>query len=62
MMKERVVVPCPDIDADARWGYSQTKEWIFGYKLHLICNTDPSSSSVIVPLFADVTNANLPDN
>ena len=54
------VVPCPGIDTDARWGYSHTKEWIFGYKLHMICNTDPSS--IIVPLAADVATANIPDN
>ena len=29
------VVPCPGIDTDARWSYSHTKGWIFGYKLHL---------------------------
>ena len=34
------VVPCPGIDTDARWwGYSHTKGWIFGYKLHLTCTT-----------------------
>lgn len=35
-------------------------EWILGYKLHLVCNTDPSS--IIVPLIADVTTANVPNN
>lgn len=55
------IVPCPGIDIDARWGYSHTRGWIFGYKLHLVCNTDPSS--IIVPLVADVTmTANVPDN
>ena len=29
------VVPRSGIDTDARWGYSHTKGWIFGYKLHL---------------------------
>ncbi len=41
-------------------GFSHTKGWIFGYKLHLVCNTDPSST--IVPLVADVTTVNVPDN
>jgi hypothetical protein len=50
------VVPCPGIDTESKWGYSHTKEWIFGYKLHLVCNTDPST--VIVPLSADVTTTN----
>jgi hypothetical protein len=31
---------------------------LFGYKLHLICTT----GKIIVPLTADVTTANLPDN
>jgi hypothetical protein len=53
------VVPCPGIDTEAKWGYSHTKEWIFGYKLHMICSTDPSST--IVPLAADVTTANISD-
>ena len=49
------IVPCPGIDTDARWGYSHTKGWIFGYKLHLTCTTD----KIIVPLTADVTTANV---
>jgi hypothetical protein len=55
------VVPCPGIDTDARWwGYSHTKGWIFGYKLHLTCTT----GEIVVPLTAaDVTTtANVPDN
>ncbi len=36
---EKGVVPCSGIDTDARWGYSHTKGWIFGYKLHLTCTT-----------------------
>ncbi|MDN5846789.1 MAG: transposase [Candidatus Nitrosocosmicus sp.] len=53
------VVPCPGIDTEAKWGYSHTKEWIFGYKLHMICSADPSST--IIPLSADVTTANVSD-
>jgi hypothetical protein len=51
-------VPCPGIDIDARWGYSHTKGWIFGYKLHLTCTT----GELVVPLTADVTTANVQDN
>jgi hypothetical protein len=40
------IVPCSGIDTDARWGYSHTKGWIFGYKLHLICTT----GGIVVPL------------
>ncbi len=53
------IIPCSSIDTDARWGYSHTKGWIFGYKLHLTSN---ASSSVIVPLSAGFTAANIPDN
>ena len=52
------IVPRSGIDTDARWGYSHTKGWIFGYKLHLTSTT----GALIVPLTADVTTANVPDN
>ncbi len=52
------VIPCPGIDTDAKWGYSHTKGWIFGYKLHLTCTT----GEIAVPLTADVTTANVQDN
>lgn len=52
------IVPRSGIDTDARWGFSHTKGWIFGYKLHLISST----GSVIVPLAADFTTANVYDN
>jgi hypothetical protein len=55
---EKGIVPCPGIDTDAKWGYSHTKGWIFGYKLHLTCTT----GKTMVPLTADVTTANVPDN
>ena len=48
-------VPRSGIDTDARWGYSHTKKWVFGYKLHLTSTT----SDLIVPLTADVTTANI---
>ena len=56
-MKKKVV-PRSGIDTDARWGFSHTKGWIFGYKLHLVAST----GSIIVPLAADFTTANIPDN
>jgi hypothetical protein len=55
---EKGIVPRSGIDTDARWGFSYTRGWIFGYKLHMICSTD----SLIVPLTADVTTANMSDN
>ncbi|HJS64336.1 MAG TPA: transposase [Nitrososphaeraceae archaeon] len=57
-MKKKVV-PRSGIDIDAMWGFSHTKGWIFGYKLHLIST---STGSIIVPLAADFTTANIPDN
>ena len=33
------VGPCSGIDIDARWGFSHTKQWIFGYKLHITAST-----------------------
>ncbi len=54
------VVPRSGIDTDARWwGYSHTKGWVFGYKLHL---TSKQQADLVVPLTADVTTANVPDN
>lgn len=55
---EKGIVPRSGIDTDARWGFSHTKGWIFGYKLHLISST----GSVAVPLSAGVTTANVQDN
>jgi hypothetical protein len=55
---EKEIVPCPGIDTDAKWGYSHTKGWVFGYKLHLTCTT----GEIVVPLTADITTANVQDN
>ena len=52
------VVHRSGIDTDARWGYSHTKGWIFGYKLHLT-STTAAAGHLIVPLTADVTTANV---
>lgn len=40
------------------YGFSHTNGGIFRYKLHLISST----GSIIVPLTADFTTANIPDN
>ena len=52
------IIPCSGIETDAKWGYSHTKGWIFGYKLHLTSTT----GEIVGPLTADVTTANVPDN
>ena len=33
------IIPRSGIDTDARWGFSHTKGWIFGYKLHITAST-----------------------
>jgi hypothetical protein len=45
------------IDTDARWGFSKSKGWVFGYKLHMSCST----GKIAVPLTACVTAANVYD-
>ena len=55
---EQGIVPCSGVDTDARWGFSHTKGWVFGYKLHMVCSTGP----IAVPLSAEVTTANIKDN
>jgi hypothetical protein len=52
------IAPRSGIDTDARWGFSHSKGWIFGYKLHMISST----GSLIIPLAADFTTANVQDN
>ena len=54
-------VPRSGIDTDARWGFSHTKQWstwIFGYKLYITSST----GSLIIPLSADFTQADVQDN
>jgi Transposase DDE domain len=59
------IVPRSGIDTDARWEFSHTKGWIFGYKLHLISSTGSAAATTtttVVPLAADFTTANVQDN
>jgi hypothetical protein len=51
-------IPRSGIDIDARWGFPSTKGWLYGYKLHICCTT----GSIVVPLAAAVTSANVYDN
>ena len=51
-------VPRSGIDTDARWGFSGTKGWVFGYKLHMACST----GKLAVPLSACISTANVYDN
>jgi len=50
-------LPIAGIDTDAKWGYSKSKGWVFGYKLHMSCST----GKLIVPLSANVSTANIHD-
>lgn len=56
-------------DPDARWGWSRTKDWLFGYKLHLtstvLVKTAHHSRQVrqtLVPLTWEVSSANRHDS
>lgn len=51
-------LPIPGIDTDAKWGFSKSKGWIFGYKLHMSCST----GKLVVPLSAEITTANIHDS
>ncbi len=51
-------LPISGIDTDAKWGYSKSKGWIFGYKLHMSCST----GKLIVPLSANLSTANVHDS
>ena len=48
----------PGTDTDARWGFSKSKGWVFGYKMHLSCST----GYLVVPLSCCISTANVQDN
>jgi hypothetical protein len=50
-------IPVSGIDTNARWGFSKSTGWAFGYKLHMSCST----GKLAVPLTADVGTANIYD-
>lgn len=51
-------IPRSGIDIDAKWGFSGTRGWVFGYKIHL----SSSTGKLVVPLSAGITSANVSDN
>jgi len=51
------IIPCGNIDTDARWGKSYTKGWIFGYA----ANVCVATGEIVLPLGADLVPANVPD-
>jgi hypothetical protein len=50
-------IPVSGIDTDARWGFSKSSGWVFGYKLHMCCST----GKLAVPLTANISTANVYD-
>ena len=44
-------------DKDARWGWSETRDWVFGYKLHLTSSV-LMPRNTLVPLAWETTSAN----
>lgn len=54
--KNSQVVPS---DPDASWGWSQTKDWVFGYKLHLTSSVlSKDNGQTLVPLSWEISSAN----
>ncbi len=51
-------LPISGIDTDAKWGFSKSKGWVFGYKLHMSC----SVGKLIVPLSSCTSTANVDDS
>ena len=51
-------LPIAGIDTDAKWGFSNSKGWVWGYKLHKSC----SIGKLVVPLSACITTANVHDS
>ncbi len=51
-------LPIAGIDTNAKWGFSKSKGWVYGYKLHMSCST----GRLVVPLSACVTTANVHDS
>ena len=46
-------------DPDAQWGWSQTRDWVFGYKLHLTSTVLlKENGQTLVPLSWEISSAN----
>ena len=60
--REKGMVPkhLRNVDRDSEWGYSRYRGWVQGYAIHLLCSATPGY--VPVPLDADATTANVPEN
>lgn len=52
-------------DSDAKWGWSETRDWVFGYKLHstsTVLLKRKGKLKTLVPLSWQVTTANFHDS
>ena len=58
--KGRIPDKLRNVDRDAAWGFSSYKQWVYGYKTHLI--TTSSFHSVSIPMDCEITRANPQDN
>jgi hypothetical protein len=56
--REKGEIPHTFIDTEAHWTKSGWHGWIYGWKLHLVSTV----ASVWIPLAAELTPANAPDN
>jgi len=48
-------------DRDAKWGWSKTRDWVFGYKLHLTSSV-LLHEKTLIPLVWETTSANYHDS
>ena len=59
-MKKNLYLPgFRTLTADAKWGFSNSKGWIFGYKLHMSCST---GKLIGFRCLTDVSTANVHDS
>lgn len=52
---------CLPTDHDARWGFSESRDWLFGYKIH-ITSTVLVKDKTLIPLSWTITSANRHDS
>lgn len=50
-----------NVDRDSKWGYSKTKDWIQGYKMHCNVVYNKNISLIPFPINGVVTTANISD-
>jgi hypothetical protein len=53
--RDKGIEPKKPFDREANWGWSETKEWIWGYGIHL--STFSSPQSIVFPFLVELTTA-----